>query len=989
MADDDHQDALNKAFLVEMFRFAENSVFLTTLPNERGSHGARHERRCAADADAIAANVARVIEKYDRDGQALYFCASTIDGEKVRERRARVLEIDGKEPLSERAKETVGEIVALWVDIDLKNIKLGPAEIYRRLSSLRLQPSAVVHSGNGVHVWYFLNEALPATPEAVCELETLLGVICFSLGGDKSCCEVARLMRLPGSHNTKHGAFKPVDVKADRSDFSRRYDFEELKEFWRDEPRVLQEDEIIVVIDARTGRTRRQADGDGPEDAFQAYVRNQIEAGNIRLPPLDVDRLLGSMVHGGAEHGVHNTMLAVTSSLVWRGWPQDEILDFVLRGVGEWVAAHGLPQGWPADWGPSIEGRARAQIAGAVRKADPAKLARARERRAAEVKRPQLALVAQGNDATVKETVAEDSQAEPAAVASAAGASASSASANVLPFKIERRKPGRPRKDRPSGGPDHVRLARHTLEFMWLIFSMKICFHHGELWIYDGSGIWRLYEGKDQNQFLETKIHGATRQINEEAAEQSAGEMREDIEAFDEDAKLRVETRRYIVTMPELQFEGEWNGHRLVPLANGLFDPESRILQPFAPEHRATYRFATPYEPDAKFANGLQMIRDMFAPSGDDAPAYVRLFQQFTYVAICKAGQKIGRRLRRCLYLQGESNSGKSELVNLLRLAIGPEHSSSTTLIQLSDRNEGRFALQPLMSKILWAADEVVTEHTKIDAGRIKALLAEDIVQADRKGAKQVEARFLGSAIFSANNPPRTSDGGDGFAERFMYLDCPAEFDKEVSTGVARLAADAGFEAPSSFVAATELAGLLNWALEERDFIERERRFEQPAAVVLAREEIRDENAPLRTFIKECLEIAPMNYASKAADIYAAYLERHLEDNGNTQYSVSQKRLWSAIGTFHKKKRGYVSRSIIKPHSGSYIVGLKLSKFGIDYWLSASKKKEAGDKEIKLELSTSEHTLLSELTNDQEAAVAKIFKFTYTSTGKKDKEPRF
>ena len=984
----DKQQLLNSAFLVEMFRFAEHSLFLTTLPNERGQHGNRHERRCIATETLIRTNVERVIEKYDRDGQALYFCASTIDDDKVEARCARALKVDGKEPQSERSKETIGEIVALWVDIDLKNIKLGKTELYRRLALLRLLPTVVVDSGNGAHVWYFLNEAMPATPETVCELETLLGQMCFSLGGDKSCCEVARLMRLPGSHNTKNGAFKPVNVQEDHSDYARRYDFEELREFWRDEPRVLQDDEIILVVDKRTGRARRQADGDEPENAFAAFVRSEISAGRVHLPPLDVDKLLGSMVHGGGENGVHNTMLAVTSSLVSRGWAPDEIIDFVLKGVGKWVSANGLPQGWPDDWDPMIESRARAQISGAVRKADPEKLVKARERRAAEVRRPQLALVDASADTVVRSSGQVDIEVNTVDAAHAVGAAVASGGANVVEFKIERRKQGqgRPKKGRPAGGPDHVQLAGLALERISMT-GRRICFWRGELWIYS-EGIWSAYDGKDQNSWLETEIHATVRAVNDVAADLGEG-TREDVDMFDEDSKLRVETRRYIQTMPELRFSGAWDDHGLTPLANGLFDPASRTLKPYEPIHRATFRFAAYYDPAATFNHGRQMIEDMFKAYGPDMPSYVRLFKQFAYVAMFKAKQKIGRKLRRCLYLQGESNSGKSELVNLLRLAVGVEHCSSTTLIQLSDKNEGRFALQPLMNKALWAADEVVTENTKVDAGRIKALLAEDMIQADKKGAAQIEARYLGSAIFSANNPPRTSDTGDGFAERFMFVHCPADFDKEFPSGIALLAKERGYEAPSAFIAATELGGLVNWALEERDFIERELRFEQPVDVIMAREEMRDDNAPLRTFLKECLEIAPMSCASKANDIYEAYKQWHLEDNNDTHFCVSQKRLWRSMNDFYKRKRGYVPRTVIKPKFGSFIVGVKLNKNGIDYWASASKKKEAGDKEIKLDLSMSEHSLITAMDPEQIAKAAKFFKCPDIETRRDDEIARF
>ncbi|MCW2315703.1 phage/plasmid-associated DNA primase [Rhodoblastus acidophilus] len=976
------QDALNAAFLHELFQFAEMQVFLTALPNQRGDQNARqHERTFPATEGEITNAVTRVIGKYDRDGQAIYFCASTLDPDRIEARRHMHRADTGKDPYSARSKETIGELVALWVDIDLKNVKLGPLEIKTRLGKLRLRPTVIIDSGNGLHVWYFLTEALPATPENIAELEALLGLMCFSLGGDKSCCEVARLMRLPGSHNTKRGEFKPVNVLAEHSDFSRRYDFAELQEFWHDEPRVLTDDEIIIVVDARTGRARRQADGDEPENPYVAFVRSEQEAGHLHLPPLDYEKLIGSMVHGSGEHGVHNTMVRVTASLVHRGFMPDEIVSIVLDHIGRWVAEHGLPQDWQANWAPRIEERARVQIAGAVRKAeksDPEKLAKVREKHAAS-KKPQLALVS--GDGVVRSAPVVGQAEAVAEVGQAVGAG------SVVPFKVERRGPGRPPKERPRGRPAFVRVAHAVLDDIRRS-GRDICFVHGDLWTCE-EGIWKPYEGKSQIAWLDTATHATVQKLNEAAAIVGAEQGREEDDAYDEDARFRAEVRQYIATMPELWFSGEWDTHGLTPLANGLFDPATRTLTPYEPKHRATYRMAAHFDPDAKFVHGLQMIRDMFEPYGADADGYVRLFKQFLYVAIFKAKQKMGRKLRRCLYLQGDSNSGKSELVNLVRLTIGVNLCSSTTLAQLSSPSEGRFALQPLMCSVAWVADEVVEEHTKVDASRIKALLAEDRIQADRKGAKQIEARYLGSAIFSANHAPRTTDTGDGFAERFMFVHCPVAFDRENPAGVALLANQHGYEAPSTFVAAAEMAGILNWALEERDFIERERRFEQPADVIAARETLRDDNAPLRKFIKECLVLSDRKTATKKGDLYAAYQAWHQEDNGNMTYCRSPERLMTAINTFfHRDKCGSVPRSVARHHGGGLVVGVKLNEEGLSFWRSISERKKAGDKNISSLVSDYEYQISVVLEDAQIERVDKHFKISVQNKNKGN-EPCF
>lgn len=354
---------LNASFLDALFAYVEHMVFLTTLPNVRGSHGKRHERLVWTDGDDLHYGRGRVIEKYDGDGQGVFFCVSTIDPEKVAARSKREFAAIGKEPASMRSKETVGEIVCVHVDIDLKQVRLGPTDILQRLARLRLPPSAAILSGNGVHAYWFLTEALEATPELVAAHEALLRDVARVVAGDMQVCEIARLMRVPGSHNTKAGAFKPVEVQAAYSDFSRRYEHADLGDFFATHSPVVAEDEIVQLIDRRTGQIRR-ATATEPDNPFAAHVRAELDAGRFKLPPIDVNRRLSVMTPGN----VHATERDVCASLAWRGVPDTWIVQRVIRAVEAMIEAHGLPRDWSPNWNAAEERKIIGLIADAKQK---------------------------------------------------------------------------------------------------------------------------------------------------------------------------------------------------------------------------------------------------------------------------------------------------------------------------------------------------------------------------------------------------------------------------------------------------------------------------------------------------------------------------------------------------------------------------------------------------------------------------------------------
>ena len=67
----------------------------------------------------------------------------------------------------------------------------------------------------GLDCYWLLREALSATPENVERVEAALRKLADVLAGDIS-CKCTRLMRLPGSHNTKIGSSIPVKVTKQR-----------------------------------------------------------------------------------------------------------------------------------------------------------------------------------------------------------------------------------------------------------------------------------------------------------------------------------------------------------------------------------------------------------------------------------------------------------------------------------------------------------------------------------------------------------------------------------------------------------------------------------------------------------------------------------------------------------------------------------------------------------------------------------------------------
>src|SRR5262245_15919609 len=217
-----------------------HSLFITSLPDTKGGGFTKAAVvRSAAEADLF-------VKAYDRPTQSTYYSVGHL-----------------REGAAERRKETVAEISCVWADIDFKqHPDLSPEEIDRRLGQCHMPPTRIVHSVGARHVYWDLHEPVDVTdPAAAREIEEALKLAASFVGGDPAVCEVARLMRLPGSHNSKYGDLREVRILAQRNG---GYELADLVDGWLEDAPVLPPP---VVAPRANGHDRAA-------DPYEAFARS-------------------------------------------------------------------------------------------------------------------------------------------------------------------------------------------------------------------------------------------------------------------------------------------------------------------------------------------------------------------------------------------------------------------------------------------------------------------------------------------------------------------------------------------------------------------------------------------------------------------------------------------------------------------------------------------------------------------------------------------
>jgi Protein of unknown function (DUF3987)/Primase C terminal 1 (PriCT-1) len=120
----------------------------------------------------------------------------------------------------------------IFVDIDFK--VLPESDARRRLDTFPLPPSLVVHSGHGLHAYWWLHERLDlTTDDGRTHARDLLERLALALGADRSAAEPARVLRVPMTYNYKD---EPVRVVMEQCDPERRYSPWELDELLPEAP---------------------------------------------------------------------------------------------------------------------------------------------------------------------------------------------------------------------------------------------------------------------------------------------------------------------------------------------------------------------------------------------------------------------------------------------------------------------------------------------------------------------------------------------------------------------------------------------------------------------------------------------------------------------------------------------------------------------------------------------------------------------------------
>ena len=208
----------------------------------------------------------------------------------------------------------------------------------------------------------------------------------------------------------------------------------------------------------------------------------------------------------------------------------------------------------------------------------------------------------------------------------------------------------------------------------------------------------------------------------------------------------------------------------LIPVQNGVYNLQTKQLEPFAPSYIITSKIATAYKNNAVKPTFWDVDKWLSSLACGDEEI-VTLLWQIMNEAINPnhTRQKIG-------ILYGQSgNNGKGTFQTLLINLIGRKNVST---LKPTEFNE-KFKVSQLIGKVCNIGDDISDAYID-DISNLMSIATGDPITAEDKGKPAFSIYSKAFCLFSGNGLPRTRNK-DGWGRRLLIIPFNADFSGQVN----------------------------------------------------------------------------------------------------------------------------------------------------------------------------------------------------------------
>jgi putative DNA primase/helicase len=335
---------------------------------------------------------------------------------------------------------------------------------------------------------------------------------------------------------------------------------------------------------------------------------------------------------------------------------------------------------------------------------------------------------------------------------------------------------------------------------------------------------------------------------------------------------------------------GQLDPKDILVCRNGLLHVPTRTLLPATPSFYSFNQIGLDYNSNAAAPTRFLKFLDSLFPKGD--PEAIQAIQEAFGYALTP-----DRRLQKILMFIGPRRGGKGTLAKILQRLLGPVNVCSPTLSTMGDT----FGRQSLIGKQLAIIGDLRIGPNS-DIARITETLlgisGQDEQTVHRKHKEDWNGILNVLFLILSNELPNFRDSSGALASRFVIVQLTESFYAREDHHLL------------DNILATDLPGILNWALEGRERLFARGHFVQPKTSQEALDELEALASPIKTFIQDDCEVG--NAASISKPLLFANWKLWCSRNNHIHVGTAQtfgKNLRSALPSLTTTQSGGDIRS--------------------------------------------------------------------------------
>jgi len=291
----------------------------------------------------------------------------------------------------------------------------------------------------------------------------------------------------------------------------------------------------------------------------------------------------------------------------------------------------------------------------------------------------------------------------------------------------------------------------------------------------------------------------------------------------------------------------------------GLLSPLEEKIIPHDMKYISTFQMKYNYDEFATCPLWTKTLLEIFDNDNDK----VLILQEFFGYCLTRDTRK-----EKALLLLGESRTGKSTILHVLRELVGRNNCSSVPLKFISNPQ-----YTPMLINKMVNIDSDVSGKAEAFEAEFKIITSGEPVSVNQKFVATFEFSPYCKLVMAANEFPRITDHSSAFYKRLILLPCDRVFEE----------AEQDIRLKDKLI--KELPGILNWATLGLQRLYMRGRFEQKDFMREAVSQLREESNPVEAFFKDHIKTdVSADFMIDKADLYKNY-RNWCTNNGNLPLS--------------------------------------------------------------------------------------------------------